>query len=214
MHRLEHPADGGAQDPIQGGLEDLHDRYVVAEHPERGRHLGADEAHPDADDPGALTDGFLDAIGIVGVTKIEHAGQPGARRIQAPVAAPGGHQQPVEGDALAAGQDHLAFAHVDLDGARAEPGVDLLLGVPLGRPDEGVVERLLAAQVLLRQGWTFVGRQRFGADQGDPSVEPFAAQRGRRGGPGQRGSDDDERPVGAHAPYASTFSCPPSSATP
>ena len=50
VESFERPADVAAEHPVQGGLEDLHDRDVEAEHAHRCRDLGADEAHADADD--------------------------------------------------------------------------------------------------------------------------------------------------------------------
>ncbi len=58
MQRLDRPAEVGAEHPVQGGLEDLHDRDVDAERAQRRRDLGADEPHADADDPRAAGGGL------------------------------------------------------------------------------------------------------------------------------------------------------------
>ena len=72
VQRLQRPPDLGAEHPVQGGLEDLDHRHVVAEHAHRRRDLGPYEPHADADDARAVDGRILDALGV-GRPQVEDA---------------------------------------------------------------------------------------------------------------------------------------------
>ena len=186
MHRLEHPADRRGRGSDTAVVSKI--STTVTSHAEHDRSEAATSA-PMKPMPTQTTRApWPTASGCDRhrrrVAEIEHAGEPGARRIEAPVAAPGGDQQPVEGDALAAREDDLALAPSIWDGPRAEPRVDVLLGVPLGRSHEGV-----APAAARRAGTPSTAADaRRAATVSAPirtirPSKPFAAQRGRRGGP-------------------------------
>src|ERR687896_2686783 len=95
MDPLEHATDLRSKDPVQRGLEDLHDRYVASDRPERRRHLRADEPHADADHASALRGGIADPHGVSVVAKIEHTRKAGAGDLEPPGPSPGGHPETV-----------------------------------------------------------------------------------------------------------------------
>ena len=123
-------------------------------------------------------------------------------------------EDPVVGDPLPAGEDELGGRDVHPLDAGPEPDLDPLLGVPLGGPHEPLLERLLPAEVLLRERRALVGRQRLLPHQDVAPVEPATPERGGGGGAGEARPDDGE---GGHPRqprgYTATCSSPPSSRT-
>ena len=142
------------------------------------------------------------ALGVVGVRSSKHARRgrrpaTSSRRLRTP----GRHERRSNGDAARRPRATPRARAASICTARVPSrGSTSCSAYHSAGRTKAVLERLLAAQVLLRQRRPLVGRHRFVADQDEPAVEPLAAQRGRRGAAGERGPDDDERPVGARLP--------------
>ena len=193
MDRLEHPPDVAAQDAVERRLEDLDHGDVAAHRPQRRGDLRPDEAHPHARHARPAVHRVAEPRRVADVPEVEHAGEVRARRLDPPVVSARRHDQRVERHPFAARQDDLARVRIELRDVGAEPRLDVLLREPLGRSHHDLLERVLAAQVLLRQRRPLVGRQLLRADQDDPAVEPLGAERRDGGGPAQARADDDER---------------------
>ncbi len=193
VDRLEHPPDVAAQHAVERRLEDLDHGDVAAHRPQRRGDLRPDEAHPDARHARPAVDRVAEPRRVTDVAEVEHAREIRARRLDPAVVSARRHDQRVERHPFATGQDDLARVAVELRDVRAEPRLDVLLREPLGRTHHDLLERVLAAEVLLRQRRTFVRGQLLRADQDDPAVEPLGAERRDGGGPAQARADDDER---------------------
>jgi hypothetical protein len=180
-----------AKDTLQRHAPRRHHRHLNTELPERGRDLGADEAHADNDrlPPGeglrADPVGVVDAAEVIDPLEVEA----GDRRAAVP--GPGREQQLVVGQALTAPELDDPLGWVDAHGAGAQSGLDLSLGIEVGRTDEGVLEGDLAAEVLLRKRWPFVGEMRLLPYEDEPAFEALLTQHCRGCGPGEARTHDD-----------------------
>src|SRR5207249_11972288 len=102
----------------------------------------------------------------------------GARHPEAPVAAAGGDEDSVVGQAVAVVELHDALGGIDARGPDAEARLDPVLLPEAGRPDQRVVERALAAQVLLGERGPLVGRAGLLPDEHDLTLESLVAEHG------------------------------------
>src|SRR5207244_3680758 len=158
-----------------------------------GGHLASDESRADHDGPGALESTSTDAIGILAGSQVEHPVQIPTGDVEPAVPRPGGDEEAVVANALAGLEFDLPRTGMDATRPEAKSEFDVVLEVPLERAQDRVVERRLAAQVRLREGWALVGRMRLGPDQDDLRVGAVFAERSGGSAAGQVRTDDDER---------------------
>ncbi len=188
----DHRADLAAQDPFQRILAREERGHPDAELGQRGRHLAADEAHAHDDRAPARHRLLLDRVAFGHRAQVVKPGQAGPGEREPPVASPGGDQDLLIAELFAGGQGDGVRAGIDgRDGFAA--ALDVVAGVPAGRPDVPAVEILLRPQVGLGQRRAAEGEARFPADEHDRPGETLVPQ--RRGGvaPGQAAADDHDR---------------------
>ena len=109
--------------------------------------------------------------------------------------------QPVIADAGAVREGDAACPRVEPGGQRAEPQVDVVLVVPLGRMQRAVCGGRVQ-QELLGQRRPLVGHGILTADQRDGAVKAVVAQFGYGRRAGRAAADHDHPPRGAHGPVS------------
>src|SRR5262249_938732 len=86
-----------------------------------------------------------------------------------------------------------ALVGVDARHRRTEPHLDAALPIEVGRPQQGLLERDRAAQVVLRERRTVVRRLRLLPDEQHTPREALLAPGGGGRGSGEAGADDGDR---------------------
>jgi hypothetical protein len=156
------------------------------------RNLAADESHADNDRVAPWNRHLFDGVAVGARAQSQHPGKSCARDRQASIAAAGGQQQPIEGDALArVAEDDLARLQVDRLHSRAQ-ALDVVLPIPVRRLDRPRRPVLLAAQVRLGQGRTAERFLRLVPDQHHAFPISLLAQGGCRVTAAQTGADDHD----------------------
>src|SRR5262249_57835719 len=109
---------------------------------ERGRAPPPDDPPPAAAPPAAAGGRLPDAFGVAGGPEVEHAleVEPGDREPTVP--RPGRDQGHVVGEPFAPCELDDLRGRVDAFGRRAGPGLDVVVGVPAGRPQGTLLARL------------------------------------------------------------------------
>ncbi len=184
----------------QGHRHGLDDRHVQAEGAGRGGDFRADE-------PGADDHDVLGAAGQLGPERVRvvqaaqdvHPEQSLGGR-QAAGHAAGGDDDPVRRDLLTRGEDDPATGDVEplRRDTQVPPRVELVDVRLLG--ERQVVGPHRPEQVLLGQRRTVVGQVRLCADDDEVVVVALGPELLGGPQPGQRGSDDGDRPAGHATP--------------
>ena len=146
--------------------------HLDAELSQRGRHLAADESHADDDRAPASRRLLLDRVALGHRAQVVDPGQAGPGNREPPVPPSGGDQDLLVGEFLARVQGHRVRGGIDGHHAGAAAELDIVAGVPVGRPDVPAVEILLGPQVGLGQRRTAEGDARFPADEHDRPGKP------------------------------------------
>ena len=182
-----------AEDAKQRGGRwvDAHD--VDALLAQRCGNLRPDESH--ADDGRLPTWQNLSAkrIGVTDRTEIEDVLQVQSGNRGTTVACASRDQELVVTHRSAGGQLDRSLGRVHARRGNAEPRVDPVLFVKAGRSDQRFLEGHLAAEILLGERRTLVGRMRFLTDEDDVAIEAVLAESGCGRATGQTRADDDER---------------------
>ena len=204
LELLLEPAPGVlAEGPREGDVLHHHDRALDALRGQRGGDLGADVAAADQDDVLGRLGVGADRVGVAEGAQVVDALVLGALDAEDVDHRPGAEQRLAEGDLLPALQLRRARRRVERHHVDAAQQLDVVLLVPGGRVDVGVLAGGLAAQVLLRERRPFVGRLGLAADQQDRARRRRACAAPRRSGrrPGRRrsgGSRPRDRPWRAY----------------
>ena len=131
----------------------------------------ADEACTDDDDP-LCTRSFGDQIAtIVECAQIMDVRQIGARNIQVHRISSGRDEKCIECDAAAVRQRDGPFDGIDRHDARAQPHVDLLLRVKVGRAQRNPILGGRACEIILRQIGPVIGQGVIGAQNRHAAAE-------------------------------------------
>jgi len=121
-------------------------------------------------------------------------GQAGPGDPEPPVASAGGDQDLLVADFLARGQGDGVRGGVDGHrGFGSGAQLDVMLGVPAGRPDVPAVQILLGPQVGLGQRRTAEGDAWFPAEEHDRPGEALLPERGGGVAAGHAAADDHDR---------------------
>ena len=184
-----------AEDPVQRLRVGLHQGDLGAVLAGGRGRLQPDPAGADHDHPGAGAERGADPVGVRQPAQRQHGVAAGHRQRAHHRA--GGQQQLRVPQPLAAGQLDLVLGRLQRADRRAEPQVDVVLGVPLRRVHPGRLPLLLAEQVALGQRRSLVRRLVLVAEQHHRPVEALGAQRLGRLRAGQAGAHDDVRVHGS-----------------
>src|SRR5215218_15648 len=193
VNPFHHPADLLAENPAQRHLIAVHDDDIHPRLPERRRHLRADKAHPHHYCLASRGDLRANTVGVGHRAQAMDAFQIQARNGKMPVPPPGGDEKLVIGHTLPIVELDHPLGGVYPRGPNPEPGLDAVLLVEVGRLYQRLIERGLAAEVLLGQRRPLVRRLRLRPDQDHPPVKALLPQGGRRSPTRQAGADDHER---------------------
>lgn len=193
----EEAAQLGAEDAVQRGRLGLDDGDLGAVLTGRRGDLQADPAgagdHDVAVLPAEGGEDALEALGVCEAAQVVHAGQVGARDVEAARLGTGGQQElVVVDDGAVLAEPHRLRRTVDRVDGLAEVQLDVVARVPGGFVHEDAVTLLLAEEVALGQRRSLVRVVALVADQYHPPGEALGPERLGRLGAGEPSSDDDE----------------------
>jgi hypothetical protein len=164
----QHPADLFAEHPVKRVPPGKDRGNPDPQLAQRGRHLAADEPHAD-DNRGAAGHRLpLDGVAFGHRPQVVNPGPISPVALDPPVAAAGGDQHFLVPDRLPGIQRDRVRGGVDGHDGSVAP-LDVVLGVPVGRPDIPAREVLLRPQVGLGQRRTPERHARFPAGNHDRS---------------------------------------------
>src|SRR6185437_6801099 len=199
----EYRAEVLAEDPLKGESAGEDGGHVHPELRQRGRHLGADEAHARHYRAPAGHGFGLDRLAFADGPQIVEARQASPGKPEPAVLPARGDQDLLVRQLLARAETYGMRGGIDDRNRGPSQAVHLVLRIPAGRPDVPVREIFLRPQVRLGQRRPAKGDARFPADQGDPVPVTLLPQGYRRVAPGHGAAyDHDSGPAGrlAHVP--------------
>src|ERR1022692_1442439 len=192
VNGTEYSSDFPAQHPLKRESARKDGGHVHPELRQRGRHLGADEAHAHYDRAPARHSFALDGIALSDRTQVVEARQVGPRKLEPPVPPTRGDQDLLVLQLLARAEEHRMRGGIDDRGTGPHETVHIVLLIPAGWPDTPAREILLGPQVRLGQRRPAKGDTRLLADNDDPVPVTLLPQGYGGVAPGHGGADDHD----------------------
>jgi hypothetical protein len=193
-----HLRDLRPENVLERALRQRDHRHVVFELAQRGGNLAADPSPTDHDDRLRRAGGLAQRIRILDVAQVANATETGSHEAQLPRGRTGCKQQRVVGQVGPIVQVQRAGDRVERDRPATAQQLDVLSPVVGLRADQCLLERVLAAQVSLRQRRALVGGNLLFADEHHATLHSVLAQGECRVGAAQPSADNDNRIVLVH----------------
>jgi len=186
-------ADLTPQYPGERSMTGIERRHLEAHHPERGRHLAADEPEPNHDRASTGLRRAPDALRVLDRAQVEDAFELRAGERQRAFAATCRYQQSLVGQPLTTFELDSPLLWVQTHRPTTEDEIDARPLVIGGRRDQSILEGLLASEKALRQRRPDVGRLLLGTDNSELAFEAQPSKLKGGAGPGQAATDDENR---------------------
>src|ERR1022692_4354676 len=192
VNGTEYSSDFPAQHPLKGESAGKDGGHVHPELRQRGRHLGADEAHAHYYRAPTRHGFALDRLALSDRAQVVEARQVSPRKLEPPVPSTRGYKDLLVLQLLTRAEEHCMRGGIDDRDTGPNEPVHVVLLIPAGGPDIPVREFLLRPQVCLGERGPAKGDARFSADNGDPVAVTLLPQGYGGVAPGHGAADDHD----------------------